>query len=141
MNDHNQLLETLFNAVRALPPDSRAEYLKLACKEDIGLRQEVEKLLKAAESADGLFEARPVGLTQPEKTVLYSGIHEGPGTKIGRYKLLQQIGEGGMGVVYMAEQEEPVRRRVAQKIIKLGMDSKQVVARFEAERQALAMLG
>ncbi|MBM3848522.1 MAG: serine/threonine protein kinase, partial [Verrucomicrobia bacterium] len=63
-----------------------------------------------------------------------------PGTKIGRYKLLQQIGEGGMGVVYMAEQEEPVRRRVAQKIIKLGMDSKQVVARFEAERQALAMM-
>ena len=65
---------------------------------------------------------------------------KGPGTVIGRYKLLQKIGEGGMGVVYMAEQEEPVRRRVALKIIKLGMDTKQVVARFEAERQALALM-
>ncbi|MHC4461832.1 MAG: tetratricopeptide repeat protein [Planctomycetota bacterium] len=65
---------------------------------------------------------------------------EGPGTRIGRYKLLQLIGEGGFGVVYMADQEEPVRRRVALKIIKLGMDTKQVIARFEAERQALAMM-
>ena len=65
---------------------------------------------------------------------------EKPGDKIGRYKLLQQIGEGGCGVVYMAEQEEPVRRRVALKVIKLGMDTKQVIARFEAERQALALM-
>ena len=65
---------------------------------------------------------------------------EGPGTRIGRYKLLQQIGEGGCGTVFMAEQEEPVRRRVALKVIKLGMDTKSVVARFEAERQALAMM-
>ena len=65
---------------------------------------------------------------------------EQPGTKIGGYKLLEKIGEGGMGVVYMAEQEQPVRRRVALKIIKLGMDTRQVVARFEAERQALAMM-
>ena len=140
MNDNNQLLETIFNAARALPPDSRAEYLKLACKEDAVLRQEVEKLLKAVDGADGLFEAGPVGLTHPENTILYSAIQEGPGTKIGRYKLLQKIGEGGMGVVYMAEQEEPVRRRVALKIIKLGMDTNQVIARFEAERQALAMM-
>ena len=67
-------------------------------------------------------------------------ITEGPGTVIGRYKLLQQIGEGGCGVVYMAEQEEPIRRRVAFKVIKLGMDTKQVIARFEAERQALALM-
>src|SRR5947207_7751667 len=65
---------------------------------------------------------------------------EKPGERIGRYKLLQQIGEGGCGVVYMAEQSEPVRRRVALKVIKLGMDTKQVIARFEAERQALAMM-
>ena len=65
---------------------------------------------------------------------------ERPGTRIGPYKLLQQIGEGGMGVVYMAEQQEPVRRKVALKIIKPGMDTKQVIARFEAERQALAMM-
>src|SRR5262249_30831137 len=67
-------------------------------------------------------------------------ITEGPGTRIGPYKLLQKIGEGGMGVVYMAEQEHPVKRRVALKIIKPGMDSEQVVARFEAERQALALM-
>src|ERR671927_76600 len=65
---------------------------------------------------------------------------EKPGDRIGRYKLLQQIGEGGMGVVYLAEQQEPVRRRVALKVIKLGMDTKSVIARFEAERQALAMM-
>src|SRR3989442_670069 len=65
---------------------------------------------------------------------------ENPGERIGRYKLLQQIGEGGCGVVYMAEQEEPVRRRVALKVIKLGMDTKSVIARFEAERQALALM-
>ena len=65
---------------------------------------------------------------------------EGPGVVIGRYKLLQRIGEGGYGVVYMAEQQEPIRRKVALKIIKLGMDTKQVIARFEAERQALALM-
>src|SRR5437773_556372 len=69
-----------------------------------------------------------------------ASLTEKPGDKIGRYKLLQQIGEGGFGVVYMAEQREPVKRRVALKIIKLGMDTKHVVARFEAERQALAMM-
>src|SRR5437660_8804787 len=73
----------------------------------------------------------PSGLIQPT---------EQPGDRIDRYKLLQKIGEGGMGVVYMAEQEEPIRRRVALKIIKLGMDSRQVIARFEAERQALALM-
>src|SRR6201999_4079465 len=70
----------------------------------------------------------------------YIPLAERPGSMIGRYKLLEQIGEGGFGVVFMAEQEQPVRRRVALKIIKLGMDTKQVVARFEAERQALAMM-
>ena len=69
-----------------------------------------------------------------------SGVQEGPGTVIGPYKLLQQIGEGGMGVVFMAEQSHPVRRTVALKIIKPGMDSRQVIARFEAERQALALM-
>ena len=76
----------------------------------------------------------------PGGTELIASITEKPGDRIGRYKLLQKIGEGGCGVVYMAEQEEPVRRRVALKIIKLGMDTKSVIARFEAERQALAMM-
>ena len=73
-------------------------------------------------------------------SVVATAVTEKPGDRIGRYKLLQQIGEGGMGVVYMAEQEEPIRRRVALKVIKLGMDTKQVIARFEAERQALALM-
>lgn len=73
-------------------------------------------------------------------TLEQSHLIEGPGTKIGRYELLSLIGEGGMGLVYQAEQKEPVKRRVALKIIKPGMDSRQVVARFEAERQALALL-
>src|SRR5256885_13275133 len=84
------------------------------------------------------------GSEQPEgapgKTVLTVPLEEKTGDSIGRYKLLQAIGEGGCGIVYMAEQQEPVRRRVALKVIKLGMDTKQVIARFEAERQALAMM-
>src|SRR5439155_7264704 len=74
------------------------------------------------------------------QTIPGPGIREGPGSVIGPYKLLQELGEGGMGVVYMAEQEQPLRRRVALKIIKPGMDSAQVSARFEAERQALALM-
>jgi WD40 repeat protein/serine/threonine protein kinase len=114
----------------------RAAYLDQACGGDGGLRQRVERLLRAHERADS-FLAEPAGPCATANDVV---IAEGPGTRIGPFKLLQQIGEGGMGIVYMAEQEEPVRRRVAFKIIKPGMDSKQVIARFEAERQALAMM-
>ena len=74
------------------------------------------------------------------RTVFQSGVQEGPGSVIGPYKLLEQIGEGGFGVVYMAEQQQPVRRKVALKVIKPGMDTRQVIARFEAERQALALM-
>ncbi len=85
--------------------------------------------------------AGPAPETGPAGTLLVpSPLSEKPGDKIGHYKLLQEIGAGGFGVVYMAEQEEPVRRRVALKIIKLGMDTKEVIARFEAERQALALM-
>ncbi len=83
---------------------------------------------------------RPAAAIAVGVTVGHEPMSEGPGTRVGPYKLLQQIGEGGMGVVYMAEQEEQVRRKVALKILKPGMDSQQVVARFEAERQALAMM-
>ena len=89
----------------------------------------------------GLPDGKTVKDTSPGSTIaLDLPLTEKPGDRIGRYKLLQQIGEGGCGVVYMAEQEEPVRRRVALKVIKLGMDTKQVIARFEAERQALALM-
>jgi tetratricopeptide (TPR) repeat protein/tRNA A-37 threonylcarbamoyl transferase component Bud32 len=132
---------TIFSAARRLPPSQRAAYLDEASSGDAELRQRVEELLKAGEEAGG-FLTSPVAVPpKPEGTIrLVLEPAEKPGDQIGRYKLLQQIGEGGCGVVYMAEQEEPVRRRVALKVIKLGMDTKSVIARFEAERQALAMM-
>ena len=119
----------------------RACFLDEACGADTALRERVEKLLRAHHEAGGF-------LSQPSKAAPSAptpGLHalpltEQPGDRIGHYKLLEQIGEGGCGVVYMAEQQEPVRRRVALKVIKLGMDTRQVVARFEAERQALALM-
>jgi eukaryotic-like serine/threonine-protein kinase len=126
--------DTIFLKGREIAdPDERAAYLMQACGNDADLRQRVEAMLRDAAAADKFFG--------PEGTVVTgTSVIEGPGTVIGRYKLLQKIGEGGMGVVYMAEQREPVIRKVALKIIKLGMDTKQVVARFEAERQALALM-
>src|SRR5262245_36524755 len=127
----------VFNAALELRTAERAAFLDQACAGDAALRRRVEALLRAHNQAEGFLEAPPAGFSfeRPDNIPLT----EKPGDKIGRYKLLQQIGEGGCGVVYMAEQEEPVRRRVALKVIKLGMDTKQVVARFEAERQALAL--
>ena len=105
------------------------------------MRQRIEALLLAAEQAGNFLEEPPTGLTKGAgSTLAITEPSERTGDRIGRYKLLQQIGEGGCGVVYMAEQEEPVRRRVALKVIKLGMDTKSVIARFEAERQALALM-
>jgi serine/threonine protein kinase len=121
-------------------PAERAAFLEQACEGDPELRRKVERLLEAIDSA-GSFMASPAATL--ELGAIAGGlapILEGPGTRIGPYKLLESIGEGGMGVVYMAEQAEPVRRKVALKIIKPGMDSAQVIARFEAERQALAMM-
>ena len=115
----------------------RAVYLAEACGADAELRGRVESLLRAHERADGFL--KPVAF-DPEVRPDHSPLTEGPGTIIGRYKLLEKLGEGGMAVVYMAEQAEPIRRKVALKIIKLGMDTRQVIARFEAERQALALM-
>src|SRR5437763_14909278 len=130
----------ILNAAVEVPPAARAAYLEQACQGDTALRQRVEDLLHAHEQAEGFLEAPPSGLDFKRTEVVNIRLSEKPGDKIGRYKLLQQIGEGGCGVVYMAEQQEPVRRRVALKVIKLGMDTKQVIARFEAERQALALM-
>ena len=115
----------------------RSAYLDKVCRNASGLRQEVESLLRLEDKVGDFLES-PIfdtGVTLDD-----SAVSEGPGTVIGRYKLLEKIGEGGMAVVYMAEQAEPIRRKVALKIIKLGMDTKQVIARFEAERQALAIM-
>src|SRR5262245_25298994 len=107
-------------------PDDRLAYLKQACAGDPALREAVEALLRANVGATGFLE-RPAPAVDPESTTGWEGNGStyGPGTVIGPYKLLEQIGEGGMGLVYVAEQERPVKRRVALKIIKPGMDSKQ----------------
>src|SRR5215831_10804607 len=138
----------LFSEVLELEASQRAAYLDKACANDPALRASVEALLRVHQEAITFLENPPPVIKEAptEGEVLgtpgrLSGSPaEKAGDYIGRYKLLQQIGEGGCGVVYMAEQLEPVRRRVALKVIKLGMDTKQVIARFEAERQALALM-
>jgi serine/threonine protein kinase/WD40 repeat protein len=117
-------------------PGARSAYLDEACGTNAGLRAEVEGLLACLGRA-GEFMGRPV---VAEATGDYTPITERPGTVIGPYKLMEQIGEGGMGLVFVAEQQQPMRRKVALKIIKPGMDSRDVIARFEAERQALALM-
>src|SRR5262245_35657757 len=126
-------IEAIFSGALEIPSaEARAAYLDRACAADPELRRQVESLLDVHERA-GRFLASP--------TVNFeSGSPEPVGSTVGPYKLREQIGEGGMGVVYVAEQHQPVRRRVALKIIKPGMDTKLVIARFEAERQALAMM-
>jgi serine/threonine protein kinase len=128
----------LFNAAAELAhPAERAAFLDAACAGDPELRVEIEDLLRRDHDAHSFLESPPavlLAITAPLDTV------EQPGTVIGPYKLLDQIGEGGFGVVFLAEQERPVKRRVALKVIKPGMDTRQVIARFEAERQALAMM-
>jgi serine/threonine protein kinase len=113
----------------------RAAFLDEACAGDTGLKLRVEALLKAHERSGDLLDPTDATANLPPARPI-----EGPGSQIGPYKLREKIGEGGMGVVYLAEQEKPVKRRVALKIIKPGMDTEQVVARFEAERQALALM-
>ncbi len=132
--------EEIFEAAAALPPAERSAYLDAACTGQPELRGRIESLLRSHDVAGFMEES----VTEPGFPDL-SGERapfqpEQSGAMIGRYKLLQQIGEGGFGVVWMAEQLEPVTRRVALKIIKAGMDTKEVIGRFEAERQALAMM-
>jgi tetratricopeptide (TPR) repeat protein len=128
--------ESIIGDVLSLPDDARDKAAEAACGTDAELLRRVRSLLSAATMAEG-FMSDATAEQPPLNAVAMS---EKPGTIIGRYKLLQQIGEGGFGVVFMAEQEKPVRRTVALKVIKLGMDTREVVARFEAERQALAMM-
>jgi tetratricopeptide (TPR) repeat protein/tRNA A-37 threonylcarbamoyl transferase component Bud32 len=132
--------EEIFEACLARPIEERAGYLDRVCVGDAALRHRVEELLRSHSLAESFLEEPPVSVGAGQTIKLDVPLAEKVGDRIGRYKLLQQIGEGGCGVVYMAEQEEPVKRRVALKVIKLGMDTKNVIARFEAERQALAMM-
>ena len=125
-----------FAALEMQSPEELAAYLNEACGDDESLRQRVEALLNARPKLGSFLQGQAAEMVTTSVPLPL----ETPGTQIGPYKLLQQIGEGGMGVVWMAEQLEPVRRRVALKVIKPGMDSRQVIARFESERQALAMM-
>jgi WD40 repeat protein/serine/threonine protein kinase len=138
MSDNSERERQVFGEALELGSlEEQRAFVKGACGGDEALRQTVEGLLEAYSQAGGFIPPR---LSDPRDVPCDSTPRDGPGTIIGRYKLLEKIGEGGMGVVYMAEQQEPVRRKVALKVIKLGMDSKQVIARFEAERQALALM-
>ena len=134
--------KSIFESICELPSDSQSSKLDQLCGDDASLRREVQSLIDADASAGEFLIEPTLDSVGPKITSALdsAAITEGPGTVIDRYKLLEQIGAGGFGVVYMAQQNEPVRRRVALKVIKLGMDTKQVVARFDAERQALAMM-
>jgi serine/threonine protein kinase len=132
----NAGLDDIFcDALELASPAERAAYLDRVCGDDTRLRRRVERLLEAHAQADGFLAARPAIAAATSDVPA-----EAAGMVIGPYKLLEQIGEGGFGVVYLAEQQQPVRRKVAVKVLKPGMDTKQVVARFEAERQALALM-
>ena len=138
MSDASDRDVVVFTEALQLPAGERAAYLDLACGGDGELRRKVEALLAGHDKVGDFLEHSPHETTVQGKPG--SSVGEKPGDRVGRYKLLQQIGEGGCGVVFMAEQEQPVRRRVALKIIKPGMDTKSVIARFEAEGQALALM-
>jgi serine/threonine protein kinase/tetratricopeptide (TPR) repeat protein len=141
-NLHHVEARELFVAATAKPPGERAAFLERACDGRAEVRRHVESLLEAHDRA-GEFLA---GATLPAAAVAAAGdlsgpTAEAPGARIGSYTIVRFLGEGGFGAVYLAEQERPVRRTVALKVIKPGMDTRQVIARFEAERQALAMMG
>jgi serine/threonine protein kinase/tetratricopeptide (TPR) repeat protein len=135
MSDQPKRDVEVFAEVIQLPPEEYSAYLDRVCAGDLELRAQVESLLKVHDRVGDFLDRSP-----SEDIKRFPQIGEKAGDMIGRYKLLGQIGEGGCGVVYLAEQEEPVRRRVALKIVKPGMDTESVIARFEAERQALALM-
>src|SRR5947209_730908 len=130
-------------AVQKQDPAQRRAYLDVACAQPPGLRQQVENLLRLNEGAGSFLEnpaARTPATGPVPDAAEPAALREASGAVIGPYKLIEPIGEGGMGTVWMAQQTEPIKRLVAVKLIKAGMDSKQVIARFEAARQALALM-
>ena len=129
--------EAIFHTARKMAPARREDYLRQVCSGDDVLRGRVLALLHIHDDSHGFLRGPAV---DPAGTVAVTPVAEQAGSRIGPYKLLEQLGEGGMGMVWMAEQTEPVKRLVALKVIKEGMDSAQVITRFEAERQALALM-
>jgi len=142
MSNHSSAAHRLYDRAIELPPAARRAFVTNACGSDGELRERVLAMLAAGErdSLAPTSDSSRSAASLAEGADAPQGEAERPGSRIGAYRLLQQIGEGGFGAVFLAEQEEPVVRRVALKIIKLGMDTHQVVARFEQERQALAMM-
>jgi serine/threonine protein kinase len=145
MSDSSE--KSIFFAALEKTADERDAFLAEVCAGDTRLRAEIEELLAAHEQADNMLDDVPVdhaivrkSLGGADDTSDFVPIVEGPGTVIGTYKLMEQIGEGGFGLVFVAEQQRPVRRKVALKVVKPGMDTRNVIARFEAERQALALM-
>ena len=138
VQDQNLDEKAIFNAALALESScARQEYLKSACDGDRELLQRVTELLELHAESPSFLDAPAAGIAA---TLAMIPPTERVGKTIGRYKLHELLGEGGMGSVYVAEQTEPLRRKVALKIIKPGMDSREVISRFEAERQALALM-
>jgi WD40 repeat protein/tRNA A-37 threonylcarbamoyl transferase component Bud32 len=143
-----QVKEIFEQAMNLASAEERERFVKQACGDDMGLLARVRELLQACaqtksyvtKNTDAQGPEATQWVTHPADTTVLLPMSEKAGDRLGRYKLLEMIGEGGCGVVYVAEQLEPVRRRVALKVVKLGMDTKQVMARFEAERQALALM-
>jgi serine/threonine protein kinase/tetratricopeptide (TPR) repeat protein len=139
MSAPSRSLKELFLAALEMAPEHRDHWLESECVADASLRRQLDLMLAAHDAPQSLLD-QPDAAARFAPTIAERPIAEGPGTAIGPYKLLEQIGEGGFGVVFMAEQQQPVRRKVALKVLKPGMDTRQVVARFEAERQALALM-
>ena len=136
MNTPTPTAQSIFlDAVEHHPPEDWPALIASACGQDDALRRRVTQLLAAHAQVEN-FMARPAGgIDAQARAAVDEQFSQPLGAMIGPYKLLEQLGEGGMGIVYVAEQTEPVRRQVALKIIKPGMDSRQVIARFETERQ------
>jgi len=139
MKDASPEMMSIFcAALERASAEERAAFVEAACGSDVEFRGRIEALLQANDQAGGFLQEKAEA--HDANATVDQPIREGPGTFIGPYKLLEQIGEGGFGLVFMAEQQQPVRRKVALKILKPGMDTRQVIARFEAERQALALM-
>ena len=141
--EQDKLEELFSNALERETPAEQEAYLAEACGTDTDLRKQVDELLASHDRIGTFLESPPVDLDSVSSLDSIGALDapsEKAGTRIGRYKILRLLGEGGFGTVHEAEQSEPVRRKVALKIIKLGMDTKQVIARFEVEQQALALM-
>src|SRR5687768_5473820 len=140
MPDWNSQANNIFlDALEIAETEGRRTFLEKACDGDADLRAQVDSLIAASQKAGRFLETPALDFRFDPNNAIDPPVHQS-GLQIGPYRLLEQIGEGGMGTVYLAEQTEPVQRKVAIKLIKPGMDSRQVIARFEAERQALALM-